>query len=84
MTLTPSTLKVGLRFSPRDLTRLKHIAARGIEEGIDVELFDKAAEATEHGEPLIVFCDDPDQAQRMAWGFQPWGIERPVIEELNG
>jgi hypothetical protein len=81
----PDHLRIGLRFRRSDVARLRQIVEHYANvNGVDVSLFDKAREATEHGEPLIVLCDTPEEALQMAFGFMPWGIERPVIEDLNG
>jgi hypothetical protein len=79
-------MTVGLRFHPTDARRLREIAQR-IRAGElgkqHVGLFDKAADAAQTGEPLIVQCTDPVEAIVMADAFPSWGVGRPVVEELN-
>lgn len=52
--------------------------------GVDISLFDKAAESAEQGEPLIVRCSSREEVEQMAHGFVIWGVRRPAIDELNG
>jgi hypothetical protein len=55
-------------------------------EGIGTEhasLFRAAAEAARTGEPLVVVCDEPIEAELMAAAFPKWGVVAPVIEKLS-
>jgi hypothetical protein len=81
------TLMLGLRF-PRSQARLLHNIATDLRAmrpiGVDISLFDKAAESATEGEPLVVRCTTRDEVERMAHGFTLWGVQRPAIDELNG
>jgi hypothetical protein len=85
VTLTPPTLRLGLRFLPSQATKLREIADQcaGLVT-VDASLYTNAADATDRNEPLIVFCSSREEIEGMAYGFARLGIERPVIEELNG
>lgn len=79
-------LAIGLRFDRRDALRLLHIGQRMQAEGLqreDITLFALAAKAANDGEPLVVHCTTPDEAQRMADAFVVHGISRPAVEDLG-
>jgi hypothetical protein len=79
-------LTLGLRFSRSQARILDNIAEdlrSRRPDGIDISLFDKAAESARDGEPLVVLCDHREEIEKMARGFELWGIKRPVIEELS-
>lgn len=86
-TLDTTTFRVGLRF-PRSQARvLRNVAQRLNQADVDREhtsLFDKAAEATAMGEPLIVFAENLLEVELMAAAFPRFGVVRPTIEELSG
>jgi hypothetical protein len=78
-------LKVGLRFRRGDrrvLVSIRDLAeSRG--QG-DVTLYNRAIEAAESGEPMIVLCDHISEVQTMASLFSTLGVHRPAIESLSG
>lgn len=87
MPATADTHRLGLRFPTSDAPLLRDIAARLKEDRRpheDISLFDKAADSAERAEPLIIVCNQPQDAVRIAHGFTRWGIQRPAIDELNG
>lgn len=80
-------IRVGLRFARRDAARLQALANRAmLAELADghVATFRYAADAARTGEPLIVQCTHPSEAQVMADGYVRLGITRPAIEDLSG
>jgi hypothetical protein len=82
----PGHIRVGLRFNRKDAKLLRSYADR-IKAGEplgDYGTFHSAALAAESGEPLIVYCQTPDDANLMADGYVLWGATRPAIEELTG
>lgn len=76
-----SHLAVGFRFERRDAPKLRLLARCTRGGG---EILDKAADAAAVGEPLIVICSDEAEANRLAYDFSRWGVQRPVIEQLSG
>lgn len=85
--MTTDTLVVGLRFPKSQARVLRNIATdlRSLQpEGVDISLFDKAAESAAAGEPLIVRCTEPQEAELIAHGFVMWGVQRPAIDAMNG
>lgn len=78
------TLRFGLRFSRRQAGRLRATAHVARQCGKDAEVFDRAAESAERGEPLEVLCVSRDEAEQIAAVFVLGGFERPVIDDLNG
>lgn len=85
--MSTATLTLGLRFSRTAGRRLNDLADQlrsTRPAGIDVSLFDKAAESAEQDEPLVVRCSSRDEVEQMAQLFSDLGIERPAIDELNG
>lgn len=79
-------IRAGLRFRPADAPRLWELARR-VENGEirgDRSTYSSAAISAQTGEPLIVYCDDPSQAQQMADLYVCVGITRPAVEELTG
>lgn len=84
--LTAPHLVVGLRFR-RSQTRLlrnlvDHLEATNL-PGVDISLYEKAREAAEAGEPLIVHCESREEVEAMAAGFVAVGVGRPEIDELT-
>lgn len=80
-------MQIGLRFRRGQARVLRAVAQRLASNGIKgehIELFDKAADAAESGEPLVVYCTSRDEVVMMADGFTQFGLARPVIEELSG
>ena len=80
-------IRVGLRFNHRDARLLRALADR-VTRG---ELRDQtlsglrfAADAAETGEPLIIRCTSPDEAESLAARFILLGCHRPAVEELTG
>lgn len=83
----PDTLTLGLRFTRRDVDPLRKLSEqlRSLQPAnVDLSLYDKALASVELNEPLVVHCSDREEIERMAHGFTLLGIDRPVIEELNG
>lgn len=79
------TYKIGLRFRRSAARTLRHYAHR-VELGEipgDKATFEQAALAAEKGEPLVVVCTDPAEAQVMAQLYATLGIARPTIEALS-
>lgn len=79
-------MNIGLRFDRSQAPKLRDLSVRvraaDLRAGQRVELYDKAADAAEKGEPLIVACTKPEEALRMAAIFTVLGIETPAIEAL--
>lgn len=78
---------LGLRFERRDAKLLRQLAARvrGGEFGeASSNVFEQAARAAESGEPLEVYYDEPVEVVQLAASYIPYGVTRPVIEELSG
>ena len=82
----PDESRIGLRFRKSQARTLRNLVDRMKSEGIDqdhIGLFEAAAEAARHGEPLVVICGDPMEALLMVEAFPKWGIVAPTIEELS-
>lgn len=80
------SLVVGLRFDPRDARRLLELVERGKSEGLfseQIGLFDRAAEDARIGEPMLVTCDNLEEARVLAHGFSLYGVTAPTIEQLS-
>lgn len=80
-------MKLGLRFDRGDAPLLRSLAAQiknGEIRGHAADVFEQAALAAEHREPLQVHCDDPMEVVQMATLYMRFGVARPVIEELSG
>lgn len=79
-------IRVGLRFARRDVATLNGLAAqvRNGELQGDINTFQGAATAAQTGEPLIVYCDRPEEALIMADMYARLGITRPAVDELTG
>lgn len=81
------TIRVALRFNRASARTLRNIAARiraAELTGLTLSVFECAADAAETGEPLIVECGDPIEAQLMAAGYTQFGVAAPTIETLGG
>lgn len=80
-------IRVGLRFARKDAIALDALANRimlaELAKG-HLATFRYAADAARTGEPLIVQCNHPSEAQVMADGYARLGITRPAIEDLTG
>jgi hypothetical protein len=79
-------LSLGLRFSRSQARVLRNLASdlrARRPPGIDISLFDKAAESAADDEPLVVLCDDPAEVELMAQLFADLGIKRPTIDGLS-
>lgn len=77
-------MRLGLRFARSQRRVLKNIRDGALEAGQgDVGLYDRAIEAAETGEPLIVVCERASEVEHMAALFAYLGCRRPVIEELS-
>ena len=75
---------VGLRFNPKDATKLIELVGRAsrMELGPQaVSLFATAAKACENHEALELHCDNLDEARLIAHGFTQYGIDAPTLEE---
>ena len=80
-------IRVGLRFNHRDARLLRSLAARvqnGELHGQTLSGLQYAADAAETGEPLIIQCASPEEAEAMAARFILIGCHRPAVEELTG
>lgn len=79
-------IRVGLRFARRDAPVLRALAARvrGGELQGDLKTYKDAAAAAETGEPLIVYCNQPEEALILADLYSRVGVTRPAVEELTG
>lgn len=76
--------RVGLRF-PRSAQRvLRNIAEtyRG-QPGVDISLFEKAAESARDSVPLDVRFSDRSEVEQMVADFQRLGCGTPVIEDQH-
>lgn len=76
----------GLRFNRADLSRLKLYTVELRSRGADPEqigLFDKALEAAENDEPLLVVCQHPGEVKQMAAGFVRHGFLEPTIDHIG-
>lgn len=82
-------LQIGLRFRKGQAKVIEAIAQelRSTPAAVNateaIGLFDKAAEAARSGEPLIVKCRRPEEAQQMADDFVLYGLARPAVEDLG-
>ncbi len=80
-------IRVGLRFHRSDAGLLQLLADRIRARELPahaVQTFAAAADAATTGEPLIVLCEHPSEAQVMADGYVRFGVRRPAIEDLTG
>ena len=80
-------IRVGLRFHPKDAGTLRMLAERVRLHDLGSQtlaVFENAADAARTGEPLIVLCEHPTEAQVMADGYVRYGVRRPSVEELTG
>jgi hypothetical protein len=83
----PEQLLLGLRFPRSQVRRLREIVEQlrsDRPDGIDIGLFEKAADSAIEGEPLQVRCSSRAEIELIADGFTRWGVRRPEIDELNG
>jgi hypothetical protein len=84
MTTATPTNRVGLRF-PRSAQRvLRNIAEsyRGV-EGVDVGLFEKAADSVRDGVPLDVVFAHRSEVEQMVAAFRRLGVPEPKIEDQH-
>lgn len=82
-----TTVKLGLRFRKGQARVLRAVSQQLASNGIrseHTELFDKAADSAEAGEPLIVIARNRTEVELMAAGFAQFGCARPAIEQLSG
>ncbi len=81
------SLVMGLRFRKSQARVLRHLVdqlkATNL-PGVDISLYEKAAEAARDGEPLLVHCDSREEVELMAAAFTRLGVARPEIDELAG
>ncbi len=80
-------IRIGLRFQRRDEPLLRALAARVRQGDLGaqhVATFTNAADAAATGEPLIVICEQRDEALLLAAGYARLGVPMPAIEELTG
>lgn len=76
--------RVGLRF-PRSAARILRNTAerfRGI-EGVDVGLFEKAADSARDNVPLEVVFDKRSEVEQMVADFRRLGVPEPIIEDQH-
>lgn len=86
MSEQPNHHKFGLRFSKSQARVLDALADRVRQAdlaGSDVSTFEQAAMAARLGEPLIVICDEPVEAEQLAGMYAMAGVKRPTVEHLN-
>ena len=82
----PGHITVGLqwpRSQARVLRALAERVARRELPGVDPELFDKAATATELGEPLHVVATDRAEVGAMAALFATLGTSTPAVVDVR-
>jgi hypothetical protein len=75
----------GLRFERKEVPKLRLWADRvkmGDATG-GAELYERAADAADRGEPLIVEAAYPAEVIALAEGFVVLGLERPEIIDYN-
>ena len=79
-------MRFGLRFACKDAAHLQGLArqVRSGERRGAVGGLESAADAAVTGEPLIIECLAPEEAQQMADSFVLLGCTRPAVEELTG
>ena len=76
---------VGLRFRRGEARKLDALADEFARRGVaGTSLYRAAADSTRAGEPLLVECEAPGEAQQMAAGFAALGVRRPAVEPLSG
>lgn len=86
MSVDTSRLRLGLRFSKSQARVLRNLADQlrsTRAPGVDISLFDKAAESAARCEPLEVWCQDPSEVLMMAELFVRLGVKRPAIDDLT-
>ncbi len=79
-------MRFGLRFACKDAPFLAALARQvrsGQRKG-PVGGLAAAADAAETGEPLIIQCSTPQEAEQQAAHFVLLGVTRPAVEELTG
>lgn len=82
---TKPEITLGLRFRKSQAPILRNLVARMKSEGINrdhISLFESAHAAARTGEPLLVVCHDPMEAELMAAAFPQWGVVAPTVEQL--
>lgn len=80
------SLTFGLKFWPGDAPHLRMLYRRVElgEMGVSgAGLYRDAAEATEKDEPLMVFCERPEEIMAMAYAFVTLGCRAPEIWDYN-
>ncbi len=79
-------LRIGLRFRKGDARVLQNYAnrVRGGEIPGNASTYEQAELAARTGEPLVVVCEDAEEAHAMAGLYATLGIKRPAVEELSG
>jgi len=85
--LTNPSLVMGLRFRKSQARMLRNLTDQLKERdlpGVDISLFEKAAQAAAAGEPLLVHCESREEVELMAAAFAQLGVARPQIDELAG
>lgn len=78
-----NAIKVNLWFRRSQLRKLRRLAdwCRAMRpKGVDVSLYDKAADSARDGDPLTVICSKPAEAELIADGFVRLGIARPRVD----
>jgi hypothetical protein len=81
--LTAPALVMGLRFRKSQRQTLRNVADylhATKPPGVDISLFEKAAESAEEEEPLLVHCDSRAEVEAMAAWFVRIGVAEPSIE----
>lgn len=73
-----------MRFDRSEAQRLRSLARRVRRHELPdtVSGFEHAADAAETGEPLILECESPLEAEQFAVRFVVLGVKRPAVEEL--
>ncbi len=79
-------IRFALRFACKDAPFLQSLArqVRSGERRGAVGGLAAAADAAHKGEPLIIQCSTPEEAQQQAEHFVLLGCVRPEVDELTG
>lgn len=83
----PVEFWMGLRFKRGDRRVLAALIDRAREQGPaakdHLELFSKALDSLNDGEPLVVRCSAPSEAYEMAAAFSTYGLTQPEVQDFS-
>lgn len=81
---TAEANRVGLRFPRSAQKTLRNIAEqyRG-QPGIDISLFEKAADSVRDGVPLDVVFHEREEVEQMVAYFRQLGVAEPQVEDQH-